>query len=170
MRVAIAIAAVALPPSVQPWPIGAGPRYHPPARPAAVRAGRPVDGLRCGSQPARFVAHVELFANRRVIVVPAGIGRSGGCVYPIRTNTPTGVVRVARRGATVGELFRVWGQSLGPRRLLSFGGRRVRMYVGGRAVTGDPRSAALTPHAQIVLEVGGYVPPHPTFLFPKGTP
>jgi hypothetical protein len=26
----------------------------------------------------------------------------------------------------------------------------------------------LTRHAQIVLETGGYVAPHPSYLFPKG--
>src|SRR5437764_14019796 len=84
--------AAALPPSVHPWPIGVGPRYHPPA---PVRDGKPVGSLRCARAPVQSVAHVELFANRRVIVVPAGIGRGPACAYPAATTAPTGVVRLA---------------------------------------------------------------------------
>ena len=55
--------------------------------------------------------HVELFANRRVVIVPAGIGivpplrrdgayvLGGRCSYPLRTREPTGVVEVAGGGA-----------------------------------------------------------------------
>ena len=42
---------------------------------------------------------------------------------------------------------------------------RVRAYVGGEQWRGDVRAIPLRPHAQIVLEVGGYVPPHRFFLF-----
>jgi hypothetical protein len=118
--------------------------------------------------PVRTAVHVELFASRRVIVVPAGIGRGPGCRYPLSTSTPTGVVRVGR-AATLGDLFRVWGRTLGVDRLLSFRGR-VSAFVAGRRVSGDPRAIRLKPHAQIVLETGGYVAPHPSYLFPKGTP
>jgi hypothetical protein len=51
--------------------------------------------------------------------------------------------------------------------MLSFTGR-VSVYVGGRRFTGEPQSVPLTKHAQIVLEVGGHVAPHPSYLFPKG--
>jgi hypothetical protein len=159
---------VSLPPSVHPWPIGVGPRYHPPSAPAAVRAGRALGELRCGHAPTRFAVHVEVFARRRVAILPSGIGRGPGCSYPLRTSTPTGVVEVAGR-ATLGDLFRVWGQALASRRLLSFRGTTLA-FVAGRRVSGDPRAIPLTPRAQIVLETGGYVPPHPTYLFPKGTP
>lgn len=166
MKVALAaIVLGALPPSVHPWPIGVGPRYHPTA---PVRDGRPVGALRCGHMRVRTAVHVELFAARRVIVVPAGIGRGPGCTYPLSTAAPTGVVRM-RATATLGDLFRVWGRTLAPRRLLAFRGR-VSAFVGGERVAGDPRRIRLTPHAQIVLETGGYVPPHPSYLFPKGTP
>jgi hypothetical protein len=150
---------------VQPWPIGAGPRFHPPA---PVRDGRPIGSLRCDSAPARFAVHVELFAHQRVATVPRGIGRGPRCTYPLRTLDPTGVVYAARP-VTLGDLFRIWGQRLGSQRLLSFRGA-VRAFVAGRAVAGDPRRIRLVPRRQIVLEVGGYVPPHPSYLFPKGTP
>jgi hypothetical protein len=169
MRLALALAVAALPPWIHPWPIGTGARYHPPAATAAVRAGRPVAGLKCGASRVRSAVHVEVFARRRVAILPAGIGRGPGCAYPLSTNEPTGVVRVSTEHATLGDLFDVWGQRLGPRRLLSFGGT-VLVFVDGRRRLGDPRSVRLTPHAQVVLEVGGYVAPHPSYVFPKGTP
>ena len=64
-------------------------------------------------------------------------------------------------------LFAIWGRPLGARRLLGFHGE-VRVYLGGRRMLGDPRAVPLTPHAEIVLEVGGFVPPHRAYLFPRG--
>jgi len=159
---------IAAPPAVYPWPIGVGPRYHPPAATAAVLAGVPIGRLRC-VKGARFAVHVELFARREVAIIPprVGIARSG-CSYPLRTTTPTGVVDVARAGRwTLGDLFRVWGQRLGTTRLLSFSGP-VSVFVDGHRRLGDPRSLVLTRHAEIVLEVGGYLTPHASYLFPKG--
>ena len=159
---------MAAPPAVYPWPIGVGPRYHPTASSSAVPAGRPIGKLRCVGG-ARFAVHLELFARREVVIVPPriGIARSG-CSYPLRTTTPTGVVDVATAGRfTVGDLFAVWGRRLGPSALLSFRGR-VSVFVNGRLRRGDPRSVVLTRHAEVVLEVGGYVTPHPGYVFPKG--
>src|SRR5438045_3808060 len=80
------------PPPVYPWPIGPGPRYQPPATNRAVLEGKPVGGMRCASGK-RFAVHIELFARRKVIVVPPGIGVARrGCSYPVRTKAPTGVV------------------------------------------------------------------------------
>jgi hypothetical protein len=95
--------------------------------------------------------------------------RAGRCSYPVRTREPTGVVEVAAggRGYTLGDLFALWGQPLGPDRLGAFRGP-VEAYVDGRRRGGDPRRIALTRHAQIVLEVGGHVPPHATYHFPPG--
>lgn len=159
---------IASPPPVYPWPIGVGPRYHPTAYNATVAAGHPVGALRCSNGGGSFAVHIELFAQRRVVIVPPGIGAGPrGCTYPLRTTAPTGVVHVARRGLTLGDLFRVWGRRLTPSSLLSFP-ERVAVFVGGRRFAGNPGAVPLTKHAQIVLEVGGYVAPHPSYLFPKG--
>ena len=178
-----AVAFVLLPPAVVPWPIGVGPHYRPPASPPAIRAAQPVGSQQCGHDNTRFSVHLELFAKRRVIAIPAGIGvaspfrrvgadvRPAGCVYPVHTTAPTGVVRVGTRSSTVGDIFRVWGQAIGPHDLATFSSAApVRAFVNGRERPGDLRRIRLTPHAQIVLEIGGYVAPHPAYLFPKGTP
>ena len=172
--------ALSLPPSVKPWPIGAEPGYRLPAASVRVLAGRRTGRFRCGGDAGRFGVHVEVFARRRVVIVPAAIGvarpsrtsfarvRPGGCTYPLRTLDPTGVVEVrADVRATLGDFFALWGQRLGPQRLASFHGV-VLAFVGGRRWQGDPRRIPLARHAQIVLAIGGYVPPHPQYLFPPG--
>jgi hypothetical protein len=161
-----------------PTPIGVGRAYHP--GPGAV-TGSAIHGMRCipGSLQ-RFGVHVEFFADRQVVLLPGGIGvapprawaggdlTGGRCSYPLRTTDPTGLIQVARgRRATLGDLFAIWGRQLGTRRLLGFHGQ-VRVYLGGRRVFGDPQAVPLKRHAEIVLEVGGYVPPHRAYLFPRG--
>lgn len=166
---AFAVIAIGGDPSVHPWPIGPGPRYRPPAR---TLDGRPVGPLRCASGGRTFRVHVEVFVNRRVVIVPAGIGHASRCDYPIRTRTPIGVLEVARRTrTTVGDLFRLWGQPLMRHRIASFRSPLpVRAYVAGKRVHGDAGNVPLTPKAQIVIELGAYVPPHRSFLFPPEQP
>jgi hypothetical protein len=164
-----------------PTPIGVGPRFHPGPTSRAVARARPAGRHVCGPPVrTRVRLHVELFARRRVVIVPAGIGVApplrfsngfvvgGRCSYPLRTVEPTGVTEVdAAVRPTLGDLFAVWGRRLAPNRLLSFSGR-VQAYVAGERWRGDPRRIPLRRHAQIVLEVGGYVPPHRSYLFGEG--
>jgi hypothetical protein len=107
--------------------------------------------MRCSRRRTRrFLAHVETFVGGRVVLMPAGIGIApphvrrgafvvrGRCDYPLRTREPTGLVEVAAdTRATLGDLFRVWGQPLTRRRVLSFQGA-VRAYVGARRRRGEP--------------------------------
>jgi hypothetical protein len=153
-----------------PTPVGTGPRYHPPARSRAARFVCRSVPLQRGSR-----VHLELFARRRVVIVPAAIGLEGAhrrlgrvlhasCRARVWTLDPSGIVSYEGR-MTLGRLFRVWGQPLDPERLLSFRGS-VSVYVDGVRRPGDPRTLRLEPGAEIVLEVGGYVRPHRSFLFP----
>jgi len=170
---ALALVGPPLPPDVKPWPIGVGPGYRLPPAPAAVLRGAPVGRFRCTSAGGRRVGvHLELFVRRRVLIVPAGIGlgRRGACSYPLRTREPTGVIEL-RPGvrATLGDFFRLWGQPLDRHRIAGFPSRAPLLaFVAGRRWRGEPRSIPLRRHAQIVLELGGYVPPHPHYLFAGG--
>jgi hypothetical protein len=116
------------------------------------------------------------------VILPPGIGvaaprrevgavvRSGRCAYPVRTADPTGVVRFRPgRGLDLADVFAVWGQPLSGHRLLGFrSGAGVRVYVGGRRVRGAPGAVPLRRHAEIVVEIGAYVPPHRSYLFVDG--
>jgi hypothetical protein len=176
---AVAVPAAAAPPI--PTPIGVGPQFHPTPTSTPVARAQPIGRLSCGARFSHLVrAHVELFARGRVVIVPAGIGmappvvvrdgvvRRARCSYPVRTVDPTGVVEVdASVRPTLRDLFVVWGRRLSPQALLGFPGR-VRAYVTGKPRLGDPRTIPLRRHAQIVLEVGPYIPPHRTYLFGPG--
>jgi hypothetical protein len=158
-------------------PIGRGIRFHEPVSGAMAGHCRP-------SMGRRIAVHVELFAANRVVLIPAGIGVRGPtrhvdgritharCYGNLVTLDPTGVVHV-RAGSrlTLGDLFSAWGEPLSPRRLAAFSaspGRSVRSYIGGRRRSGPPQNVPLARHAEIVLEVGPYVPPHRSFSFPDG--
>jgi hypothetical protein len=183
LLIGLALGGSPLPPDVKPWPIGVGPGFHLRPAPAAVLAGAPVGRFRCATARRRRVGvHVELFIRRRVLLIPAGVGVArpfgswyervspDGCTYPLRTLDPTGVIEV-RRGvrATLGDLFRLWGQRLDRHHIAGFESRRPLLaFLGGKGWRGDPRAIPLTRHAQIVLELGGYVPPHPRYLFVNG--
>jgi hypothetical protein len=161
-------------------PIGRGPRFELPPGARANRA-EPIGALRCGRSGGVWSeAHVEVFALGRVVILPPGIGvatprrqvgavvRSGRCVYPVRTTDPTGVVRFRSGvGLDLADVFAVWGQPLSQHRLLGFRGD-VRVYVDGRRLPGTPGTVPLRRHAEIVVEVGAYVPPHRSYLFVDG--
>ena len=151
------------------------------AAPGSVLDGRAVAGMGCAVRRAVDAVHLEIFVNRRVLVMPAGIGlrpplrragivrlAGGRCAYPLHTLDPTGTIFVDRRQPrALGDFFAIWGQRLAPRRLLSFRGR-VQAFRNGREWKGDPRQMPLARHDEIVLEIGGYVPPHTRYLFPVG--
>jgi hypothetical protein len=160
--------------------VGPSARHRPPSLGARAARGLPIRGLRCTSADAsRFGVHLELFAARRVVLIPPGIGiapprtregayvRGGRCSYPLRTSEPTGVIEAAGPPKTLGDLFAVWGQPLSRKAMAGFRGP-VRAYVGGRAWHGAPGAIPLARHAQIVVEVGGYVRPHASYRFPPG--
>jgi hypothetical protein len=129
-----------------------------------------------------LLAHLEIFARRRVVAIPSGIGvapplrregayvRGGRCVYPVRTREPTGLLELDAGGPIhLGDLFAIWGQPLSTTRLAGFtapSGHRVSAFVAGRPWRGDPRAIPLTRHAVVVLEVGGFVAPHRSYRFP----
>ena len=150
-------------------PYGEAPRWRP--GPAAAGPGCESD------RAARDRVHLELFAEGKVMVVPAGIGiaapamdgayaRGGRCRHALFTTEPTGVVEVAEPGLTLGDLFRIWDRPLTDGRLLSFRAP-VRVHVDGERYDADPRTVPLAGEAQIVVEAGGPpVEPHAEYVFP----
>jgi hypothetical protein len=158
-------------PPIVTRPVGVGPAYRLPPRGDAAAGGSEVGGLRClrGPLPGPIVAHLEIFARRETLVIPAGIGVvRARCRYPLRTLMPTGLIVAQRAGLTLGDLFEIWGQPLGARRLAGFTGPIVA-FVAGRRVRGDVRRIPIRHHSQIVVEVSGYVPPHAHYVFPRAS-
>ncbi len=170
-----------LPADYLPLPIGRTPAYRlHPLSPAVARRV-PIAGMRCMKVhgPSSGV-HLELYAQRLVVPVPAGIGVAppqrrrgvyvlgGACSYPIRTFEPTGLVVLDRGPSLVlADLLAVWDEPISSTTLAGFSGRVVA-FVNGRRWRAAPERIPLRRHAEIVLEIGGYVPPHPAYRFPPG--
>jgi hypothetical protein len=156
-------------------PVGRGPRFEP-------RVSGPVIGPCERTLGRRVGVHVEVFAANRVVLIPAGIGTrppraltegrisQARCYGALVTIDPTGVVLVGvANRLTLAGLFHSWGQPLSSTRLASFRAGTVAVFVDGRRWRGPPTAVPLTPHAEIVLEVGPHVPPHSSYTFPSGT-
>lgn len=168
----------ALRPAGPPGPLGPEGVPIPAAVPAATTAtsahGQPVDGIECsrGEQTLFHIhAHLTIFVRGVPRQLPRGIGitgarsedtpagpfvASGDCFYWLHTHAADGIVHIEspiERAFTLGELFDVWGQPLGPDRVGPATGPVTALYNGERA-QGDPRDIPLTAHAQIQLEVG----------------
>lgn len=153
-------------------PIGRGTRFTP-------AATGPVPGPCESRLGPRAAAHVELFGANKVVLLATGIGTGGprrtlsgrivhaGCFGSLVTLDPTGTVYFRpSSGATIGALFRAWGQRLSATRIASFTGGRVSIYVNGHRRPGAPAAVPLRAGDEIVLEVGPHVPPHTHFTFP----
>ena len=106
--------------------------------------------------------HLDLYVDGRRVTVPAGIGieETQGFISPLHTHDESGVIHVESpdvRTFTLGQLFGVWGLRLTPRCLGGYcvtGARRLRVFVDGRRLAGDPRQVSLTEHEQILLAYG----------------
>jgi hypothetical protein len=123
--------------------------------------------------------HLDLYVDGRKVVVPARVGIDPAVGYaPLHTHDPSGVIHVESptvRTYTLGEFFAVWGVRFTPSCLGGYcagGGRRLRVFVDGRADRGDPTTLALAPHQELVVAFGtaAQVPsPIPsTYPFPPG--
>ena len=145
--------------------------------------GDPVDGIQClgmEGEGLHIHSHLALFADGKQYQIPRLLGgtptATGGCLYWIHTHDASGIVHVeapqvvAPQGGgfyTLGNLFDIWGEPLGPNGVAGFNGP-VTAYVDGLPYTGDLHDIALTSHKQIVLEVGKPVVPPPNYVFPAG--
>jgi hypothetical protein len=118
-------------------------------------------------------AHLTVLVNGLPVAVPAGIGlgepvdqgggffeSSDGVFSPLHTHTADGIIPVEADSPpfalTLGQFFDGWQVRLTASCLGSYcrgGGSILRAYMNGNQVA-DPRSIALTDHAEIVVVFG----------------
>jgi hypothetical protein len=137
-----------------------------------LQAGQVVDGVPCLTEdlPRHHIhVHLQILYDGVAVVVPAGIGvgrpwgvdasgfiATGACFAWIHVHDTTGVVHIVtpeEKPFTLGQLFEVWGHSLGARSALGYEGSVV-VLVNGRRIDGDPRAVMLGNLENIVLELG----------------
>ena len=97
----------------------------------------------------------------RRVPVPALIGIDPAVEFaPLHVHDTSGVIHVESptvRGYTLGQFFAVWGVRFTPSCLGGYcagGPRRLRVFVDGTAVRGDPTALALELHQEIVVAFG----------------
>jgi hypothetical protein len=105
--------------------------------------------------------HLDLYVDGRRVQVPALIGIDPAVGYaPLHVHDTSGVIHVESptvRTYTLGQFFAVWGVRFTPTCLGGYcagGDRRLRVYVNGAAVGGDPTALTLEPHQEIVVAFG----------------
>jgi hypothetical protein len=105
--------------------------------------------------------HLDLFVDGHQVPVPALVGIDPSVGFaPLHTHDSSGVVHLESptvRTYTLGDFFAVWGVRFTPSCLggdCSGGDRRLRVYVDGAPVRGDPTALVLQPHQEIVVAYG----------------
>lgn len=149
------------------------PAAAPLASTASDATGRTVDGISCQSSEGTLFhihAYLTIVINGSPRQVPADIGVAGSCLYWLHTHAADGIVHIespVRRTFTLGQIFDVWGQPLGPDRIGPAAGHVTALY-NGKVYQGNPRDLPLSPHAQIQLEIGTPLVAQRTLTFPGG--
>jgi hypothetical protein len=125
--------------------------------------------------------HLDLFVDGEPVAVAddIGIDPGGGFISPLHTHAQTpGIIHVespTEEDFTLGQFFAVWGVRLdagciGGR--CAGKGRRLRAWVNGVAVRGDPARVVLAERQEIVLAYGTAAqmpdPVPATYDFPEG--
>jgi hypothetical protein len=121
-----------------------------------------LDPLTAEGQVLHIHQHLDLFAAGRRVTVPANIGidASGRYLAALHTHDSTGIMHVESPTAvsyTLGQFFGVWGVRLDARcigGLCASGAKRLKTWVNGRPVAGDPTRIILDEHQEIVLAYG----------------
>ena len=137
--------------------------------PTMGASGQTIDGISCDAQEGQRI-HIHqrlLIVDRgKSVAIPANVGQPAQvrCIYWLHTHTPDGIIHIEApkdRSFTLGDFFRVWGQPLSRTVAATARARKgqtLKVWVNGKAYTGDPAKIALTAHEDIVIEAG---PPYP---------
>ena len=149
------------------------PAAAPLASTASAATGRTVGGISCQRSEGTLFhihAHLTIVVNGLPRQVPADIGVPGSCLYWLHTHAGDGIIHIespVRRPFTLGQVFDIWGQPLGPDRIGPAAGHVTALY-NGQVYQGNPRNLPLSPHAQIQLEIGTPLVAQQTLTFPGG--
>jgi hypothetical protein len=155
---------------------------------AGQAGGEPVVGIEAGSMEQlvfHIHAHLAIYVNGQQKLVPYGIGivppyrlqksdsgpfvGGGSKFYWLHTHDETGIIHIEspqKRTFTLGDLFDLWHQPLGPTQVGPATGQVVAL-VNNHPVSGDPRAIPLDAHDVIQLNVGNPEPFH-AYTFPNG--
>ncbi len=127
--------------------------------------GAPIDGIHCDTMEGaveHIHSHIVLVDRGRFVNVPANIGipEGTGCLYWVHTHTADGFIHIespVKRPFTLGQFFDIWGMDLSRSKAAGVQaphGRKLSVWINGRAYTGDPDAIVLRDHEAIVIQNG----------------
>jgi hypothetical protein len=128
-------------------------------------AGETVGGISCDAQEGQRIhihQHLVIFDHGKQVDIPRNVGQPAArpCIYWLHTHTPDGIIHIeapADRSFTLADFFLVWGQPLSRTAAATARaakGESMKVWVDGKPFTGDPRTIALKPHTDVVMEIG----------------
>jgi hypothetical protein len=103
--------------------------------------------------------HLDIWVDGRKVTVPAqiGIDAGGGFISDLHTHETDGIMHVespTQQTFTLGQFFAVWGLPLSADCIGSLcerGARQLRLWVGSKEVTTDPKRIVLAEHQEIAI-------------------
>ena len=121
-----------------------------------------LDPLSAEGQVVHIHQHLDIFADGKPVTVPANIGIDPGqrFISALHTHDDSGILHVESPTPTsysLGQVFAVWGLRLDANcigGLCASGGKRLRTWVNGKPLAGDPTRIVLAEHQVIVLAYG----------------
>ncbi|MCT9093071.1 hypothetical protein N4G70_30010 [Streptomyces sp. ASQP_92] len=154
--------ATAAPGRPDPHPVGAGegaPPWPAPADPVAAAKSAGLEMLAAEGMVQHTHTHLDVLVDGRPVTVPASIGIDAPrrLISPLHTHDTSGVIHVEspkRAKFTLGQFMTEWRVPLSADRiggLHAGGGRHLKAYVNGRAVTGNPAAIVLRERDEIAL-------------------
>ncbi len=128
-------------------------------------ARRPIAGISCDAMEGSRLhihQHLVILDHGKPVDVPFDVGRphDARCLYWVHTHTPDGIIHIeapAERTFTLGDFFDIWGQPLSRTHAATATGTKkvpLRIWVDGKAYTGDPRKIVLASHTDITIMAG----------------
>ena len=142
-------------------------------------AGQPIQGIFCNAMVETYHVHthVSLFLNGQQLALPSSIGSANPtptdhCYYAIHTHDRSGKVHVEAPAPglfTLGQLFAIWGQPLGPTNVGGNPGVPVVIYlVDGSTASrydGDFAAIELKSRRGIVIQMGTTIAEIPRYTW-----
>jgi len=117
--------------------------------------------------------HLDVYVNGKKVGVPAlvGIDSSAGFLTELHSHDASGIVHVespTKRDFVLGQFFGEWGVKLTSNCLGTFCGK-LKWWVDGKRMTGNPAGLILKPHQEIVIAAGKAPASVPSsYKFPAG--
>ena len=123
-------------------------------------------------------SHLSIFLDGQGLAVPRNIGivklnATTTCYYTLHTHDRSGKLHIEAAAPamfTLGDLFRIWGEPLGPDNVAGLTGKPIVVYITDNngvvtQASGNWNDIELLSHREITIQVGTPVTEIPNFVW-----